>query len=696
MKSAAPISSSLPLAPSTPLAGLDWVPRAKMSSLKKLGLFTLQDLITHYPRRYEDRRRFDHFPDQEMTSPVCLFGRVVRTTVRRFGGWKRMFTVLIEDESTGGLGPSITCRWFNLPYVQKMIAEGQKIVVFGRPKKNGKQIIIDHPEFETIADDEEISVHMNRITPVHPAGEGITPRLLRVLIYRALKLTATSDIPHLWPGATESKADALRWIHFPKNSESLETSRQLLAREEFLSIQVLISSRRAEWLQLTGNPKAARGELLGQLIQSLPFSLTDSQRQVIKEIRQDLALPTRMNRLLQGDVGSGKTLVALAAMLLTIEAGWQAAIMAPTQILAEQHYLNFQKLLAPLGVRIALRTASRKEDKSLPLFQKGDAPQIIVGTHALLYEKSAFNRLGLVVIDEQHKFGVLQRAKLIDRGDTPDVLVMTATPIPRTLTQTVYGDLDISTLREKPANRGILQTAVRPADKLPEVVDFIKKQLDKGRQAYIVYALVDESEKLAAKSALVEFEKWKELLSPHSIGLVHGRLSAEDKENVMTAFRAGEIAALVATTVIEVGVDVPNATVMLVENAERFGLAQLHQLRGRTGRGEHKSYCVLLYDAKALPEAIEKLTVLEKSADGFEIAEADLRLRGPGDLLGTAQTGLPPLKLADLFKDADLMAEARRLAASILERDPLLSRPEHLALRAYIERSAHEVNTASG
>jgi ATP-dependent DNA helicase RecG len=690
-------ADSIRLEPSTPLTSVEWVPRAKTPSLQRLGLATLSDLVTHYPRRYEDRRRFDHFPDEELDRPVCLLGVVAKTAVKRFGGWRRMFEIIIENPSAGALCQPISCRWFNLPYVQKMVSTGQQIVVFGRPKKRGRQIVIDHPEFEMIEEDEEFSVHMNRITPVHPAGEGISPRVLRVLIHRALSATALEDIPHLWPGATGSKADALREIHFPESFQSKEIARQLLAREEFLAIQLLISARRSEWLQLSGVAKAARGELVGQLVATLPFALTDSQRQVIKEIRQDLAMPHRMNRLLQGDVGSGKTLVALASMLLTVEAGWQAAIMAPTQILAEQHYLNFQKFLAPLGLRVALRTASKKEAKGGKLvIGKSEAPQIVVGTHALLHEKKAFNRLGLVVIDEQHKFGVLQRAQLIERGDTPDVLVMTATPIPRTLTQTIYGDLDVSVLKDKPANRGVIQTAVRDAEKLPEVVDFLRKQLDKGRQAYIVYALVDESEKLAAKSASAEFEKWKEHLFPYQVGLVHGRLSPEEKEGVMESFRKGDLSALVATTVIEVGVDVPNANIMLVENAERFGLAQLHQLRGRVGRGEHKSYCILLYDTKAQPEAIEKLAVLEKTADGFEIAEADLRLRGPGDLLGTAQTGLPPLKLADLFRDADLMAEARRLAGEILERDPLLAKPEHRALKGHLDRSATKKNAANG
>jgi ATP-dependent DNA helicase RecG len=324
------------------------------------------------------------------------------------------------------------------------------------------------------------------------------------------------------------------------------------------------------------------------------------------------------------------------------------------------------------------------------------APRIIIGTHALLYESSEFNDLGLIVIDEQHKFGVLQRTRLIDRGDAPDVLVMTATPIPRTLTQTLYGDLDVSILREKPAHRGEVITAVRDTSKLPEVIDFVKKQIARGRQAYIVYPLVEDSEKLAAKSATVEFEKWKSQLAPYAVGLLHGRMSPDEKEEVVSRFRAGGVAALVTTTVIEVGVDVPNATLMVVENAERFGLAQLHQLRGRIGRGEHKSFCIPLHDARADETAVEKLAILETTSDGFAIAEADLRLRGPGDLLGTAQTGLPPLKLGDLFKDAELMRESITLAASIFAEDPELQKPEHATLRAFLARSTAKIEASAG
>ncbi len=692
-------SSSPPFPPSTPLSEVSWVPRPKITPLARLGLETLADLATHYPRRMEDRRKFDRFPDEEMDRPVCLFGVVARTAMKRLGGWRRMFEAVLENETGSILSQPLTCRWFNMPFVQKMIMSGQRMVVYGRPKKRGRQIVIDHPEFEIIDEEEDVSIHLNRITPVHPAGDGVSPRVLRSLIHRALQEMDLFSFPSLLPDAGPTQASALRDIHFPESLEDFERARQQLVREEFLSIQLIIASRRSAWTRLDGAAKDAPGALLARLLAALPFALTNAQRTAIEEIRGDLAASRRMNRLLQGDVGSGKTLVALAAMLLTIESGWAAAIMAPTQILAEQHYLNFKRLLEPLGIGVSLRMNSRRENTApMPLFtgSQESSPEIIVGTHALLYENEGLPNLGLVVIDEQHKFGVLQRARLIERGDSPDVLVMTATPIPRTLTQTLYGDLDVSLMREKPARRGPIQTVARDFSKLPEVTDFMRKHLGKQRQAYIVYPLVEESDKLAAKSATAEYEKWKALLAPHEVGLIHGRLAPEEKEAVMKRFRDGEIAALVSTTVIEVGVDVPNATLMLVENAERFGLAQLHQLRGRIGRGEHKSYCILLHDKAAPEDAVGKLTVLEKTSDGFEIAEADLRLRGPGDLLGTAQTGLPPLKLGDLFRDAEVMTEARRAAQDIFLRDPDLSDPRHAAIRRLIERTAKRALAATG
>jgi ATP-dependent DNA helicase RecG len=444
---------------------------------------------------------------------------------------------------------------------------------------------------------------------------------------------------------------------------------------------------------------------------------------VISEIRRDLVANYPMNRLLQGDVGSGKTVVAIAAMLLAVEAGYQAAFMAPTQILAEQHYEVLRGWLEPLGVHIALRTAARQEESGpLPLFVRNENPgiwtaddelrlsgssspqnaatstlqasvsqtlpvppdpQIIVGTHALLYESVSFSNLGLVVIDEQHKFGVAQRARLTAREPAPDVLVMTATPIPRTLTMTIYGDLDVSTIDEMPGNRGKIVTAVRDTVKLGEVLSFLRTQLEKGRQLYVIYPLIDESDKLDVKAAAAEYELWRERLHPFGCELLHGRIPAPEKQQIMDRFRRGDTNALISTTVLEVGVDVANATMVLIENAERFGLAQLHQLRGRIGRGEHKSYCILLSSSQA-KEASAKLAVLERTTNGFEVAEADWELRGPGDVLGTAQSGLPALKIGDLKRDVELMRRARAAAMSIFEMDPRLEQPENQRFRCLI------------
>jgi ATP-dependent DNA helicase RecG len=390
-----------------------------------------------------------------------------------------------------------------------------------------------------------------------------------------------------------------------------------------------------------------------------------------------------MNRLLQGDVGSGKTVVAIAGILLAVEAGYQAAFMAPTQILAQQHYAVLRRWLEPLSVKLSIRTAARQEESFLPLVEGDEKADVIIGTHALLYEKVSFSNLGLVVIDEQHKFGVAQRARLTVREPAPDVLVMTATPIPRTITMTVYGDLDVSTLDEMPRNRGKIATAVRDSAKLGEVLSFLRTQLEAGRQLYVVYPLIEESEKLEAKAAVAEYERWRERLHPFTCELLHGRLPGPEKQEIMDRFRRGKTRVLISTTVIEVGVDVSNATLMLIENAERFGLAQLHQLRGRIGRGEHKSYCILL-TSETSSEAAAKLAVLEKTTDGFAVAEADWEMRGPGDLLGTAQSGLPALKIGNLKRDAELMQRARSAAMLIFEADPGLELPQNQRFRELI------------
>jgi ATP-dependent DNA helicase RecG len=678
---------------STNLEELSWIPRPRLLALRRLGINTVEDLLTHFPRRHEDRTEFPQFPREETDVPICLCGEVVKTSLRRFGGWKKIFEATLEESQPNVLSEPLVCRWFNLHYVQKMIATGQRIVVFGKPRLRGNRMCMDHPEFEVIETDEEISIHFRRITPIYPATEGLSQRVLRGIIYRLLHEFPDAEWQPIAPGSLVhgERSEAIRTIHFPENWEARDAAREHLVLSEFFAMQLLIASRRFESSARTGEAHCGSGALLDKFLQSLPFELTAAQRKVIDEIHRDLAAHYPMNRLLQGDVGSGKTVVAITAMLLAVEAGYQAAFMAPTQILAEQHYDVLRRWLEPLGINIALRTAARQEESGpLPLFAQNENsgsarndPQIIVGTHALLYEGVSFSNLGLVVIDEQHKFGVAQRARLTAREPAPDVLVMTATPIPRTLTMTIYGDLDVSTIDEMPGNRGKITTAVREMSKLGEVLSFLRAQLEKGRQLYVIYPLIDESDKLDVKAAAVEYELWRERLHPFRCELIHGRIPAPEKQQIMDRFRRGDTNALISTTVLEVGVDVPNATMMLIENTERFGLAQLHQLRGRIGRGEHKSTCVLLSSSKA-KEALAKLAVLERTTNGFEVAEADWELRGPGDLLGTAQSGLPGLKIGDLKRDADLMRRARAAAVLIFEMDPRLELPDNQRFRRLI------------
>ena len=658
---------------SQPLEELDWIPRPKILALRRLGITTVEHLLTHFPRRHEDRSAFPEFPRDESNVPICLSGEVIKTSLRRFGGWKRIFEATLQELNANALSQPLICRWFNLHYVQKMIATGQQLVVFGKPRLRGKRICMDHPEFEVIENNEERSIHLRRITPIYPATEGLSQRALRSMIYRLLQELDTEPIEPLLPENLKNgdRGEAIRAIHFPETWQSLNAAREHLVLSEFFAMQMLIASRRTDSHARVSAAHCGRGELMQKFLHALPFELTTAQKKVIAEIQSDLAAKYPMNRLLQGDVGSGKTVVAIAAILLAVEGGYQAAFMAPTQVLAEQHYTVLRRWLEPLGVKLSIRTAARQEESFLPLVEGNENADVIIGTHALLYEKVSFSNLGLAVIDEQHKFGVAQRARLTSREPTPDVLVMTATPIPRTVTMTVYGDLDVSILDEMPRGRGKIVTAVRDSSKLGEVLTFLRTQLEAGRQLYVVYPLIEQSEKLEAKAAAAEYERWRERLHPYSCELLHGRIPGPEKQEIMERFRRGETKVLISTTVIEVGVDVANANVMLIENAERFGLAQLHQLRGRIGRGEHKSYCILL-TSEPSSEAAAKLAVLEKTSDGFEVAEADWELRGPGDLLGTAQSGLPALKIGNLKRDAELMRRARAAAMSIFAADPRL------------------------
>jgi len=676
------------------LPGLE---RKALKALENLGIQTVADLICHYPRRYEDRTRFDGFPNQPSSENICLRGTVTDTTLR-FAGRRRFFEVRVEDPDAV-LTAVITCRWFNMPYMNKVFAADQVVVLYGKPKLSGKRLVMDHPEYEIIDVDFEgdlASPHVERITPIYPLSSGVSQLVLRGSVYQILEQLFDEILPDLLPAEVVPgwcRARAIRTVHFPDNMEDLQQARRYLALEEFTALQLKVIVQRRDYASKGGKAHCGKGELLEEFLEALPFEPTNAQRRSIEEIRVDLASLHPMNRLLQGDVGSGKTLVAIAAMLLVIEDGFQAALMVPTQILAEQHYLVLQKWLEPLGIRVGLRTSSRKEDGFLPLMSGGGEAQILVGTHALIANDSELSNLGLAIIDEQHKFGVAQRGKLIQQGDMPDVLVMTATPIPRTLTLTVYGDLDISVVDEMPAGRGAIVTGVRDLKKTKEATEFVREHLEEGRQAYIVYPLIEESEKLKSLAATVEYEKWEKRFKGYRCGLLHGRLSGEEKEKVMGEFRSGSIQVLISTTVIEVGVDVPNANMMLVFNAERFGLAQLHQLRGRIGRGAHKSYCILMVDLKNSEEAAYKLKVLEETRDGFRIAEEDLKLRGPGEVLGTAQSGMPDLKMGDLVTDVDLVREARALAEKILEDDPQLQDLQNRRLIEMLNRSAGEEST---
>jgi ATP-dependent DNA helicase RecG len=667
----------------TPLSLLGWITRPQVTALGKLGLQTLHDLLEYYPRRHEDRRCFDRFPKDESDCSFCLCGTVGKTLLRYFGRI-RSFEAELEESPEFSLGTRLTLRWFHLFHVQKSVLTGTRIIVYGRPRLRGKRLFLEQPEFEiidsVISENEEAyqSIHLDRIAPIYPAGAGISARVIRRLMHRALLETDWSHWSDPLPERDISWSAALQKIHFPSEPKELEEARRELALRELLGIQTLVIKRRNEMRRPRGTPKKSRGILFQQLCTTLPFTLTKAQSRAIAVVRSDMAELHRMHRLLQGDVGSGKTLVAAAAILFALESGHGALLMAPTQILAEQHFRNFSSWFTPLDIPVALLTGTRKIE--LPLPKKETPPSLIIGTHALLHNEQVLADAGLVVIDEQHKFGVLQRAKIASGVSAPDLLVMTATPIPRTLAQTLYGDLDLSLLDEQPSGRGILRTAVRSSGKLPEIITYLRKQLAQGRQAYIVYPLIEESEKLTAKAAEVEISSWNSHLPPYSCSLLHGQMNAEEKKAIMEKFVQGMIHVLVTTSLIEVGIDVPNATFLLVENAERFGLAQLHQLRGRIGRGPHLSTCVLI-EGSGNPTAMERLQILEKSSDGFFIAEEDLRLRGGGDILGTAQSGLPPLKIADLTRDADLLRVALREATRILQEDTTLATSQYASLR---------------
>ncbi|HWD94629.1 MAG TPA: ATP-dependent DNA helicase RecG [Verrucomicrobiae bacterium] len=658
--------------------------RAKL--LARLNIFTIEDLLLHKPRRYEDRRKFLAIRDLKVKETATVRGKIVVAGTKRWKkGTRAMFECVFDDGTA-----LLHCRWWQgQPWMEDYFAVGREFVVFGKVDSLRPRTM-DHPESELVEPDDDEFIHVNRIAPIHPLTEGLTARVMRTLVWRALEKfedeiaephpaervspgapgettterRARSDAPYPLP----SRANAVRMIQFPAEFSDVEIARRRLALDEFVTLQLQIRERRKKFeTNARALPCGGDNQLIKPFLAALGFKLTEAQTRVLREIRADMRGAHPMRRLLQGDVGSGKTAVAACTALMAIESGFNVALMAPTEILAEQHFRNFEKWLHPLGVKVELQTGTRKTVESRGSRvedQHHPASTLFIGTHALLTGGFEIPRLGLVVIDEQHKFGVTQREQLVRKGRYPHLLVMTATPIPRTLGLTLYGELDVSSIDELPPGRGRVKTLVRAAEKLPKVWTFLREKLAAGRQAYVVYPRVEDTGETGIKAVTKEFANLAKLLAPFRVGLLHGRLNGSEKEQVMAGFRSGKTQVLLATSLIEVGVDVPNATVMLVENAEMFGLAQLHQLRGRIGRGAHESFCILISDAPD-PASRARLKVLEETADGFKIAEADLKLRGPGELLGKDQSGMPNFRFGNLVEDLDLIRQARQIAATM-------------------------------
>ncbi len=645
----------------------------RAEGLAKLGVKTAEDLLLHLPMRYEDRRQFARLSELGAGMRVAVSGKVAAAGLRRARRLS-IYELRLDD----GSGRMLKAIFFNQPFLKDVLATGTRVVLFGlveRDAMGSRLLVMRSPQYEVVEDDEHGGVHTGRLVPVYEKLGALTVKpLRRVLAQLAAQVPA--DLPDPLPAelrerlAVIGRAEALRRVHLPGEQDSLDALNRFrspghvrLILEELLLFQLGLARRRtgvrAERKRAAFEIQDASREAVKRI---LPFPLTEAQKRVLREIASDLRSPHPMNRLVQGDVGSGKTMVALLSMVVVVENGHQTAFMAPTEILAEQHYLTLRRLLARCAYRVELLSAAvkgKERKQALARVASGEA-QIVVGTHALIQEGVAFQRLGLAVVDEQHRFGVLQRDDLRRKGYDADVLVMTATPIPRTLALTAYGDLDVSIVDEKPPGRTPVRTELRAASERRAVLERVKQAVAQGRQAYVVYPLVEESEKLEdVKAATEASAEWAAALPGVRVGLLHGRMKSAEKEAVMAAFTGGAIQVLVSTTVIEVGVDVRNASLMVIEHAERFGLAQLHQLRGRVGRGSAASECLLLAYGRLSEVARARLDVMVATEDGFAIAERDLELRGPGDFFGTRQWGMPSFRVAHLIRDRDLMERAR-------------------------------------
>jgi ATP-dependent DNA helicase RecG len=668
--------------------------------LSKLNIYTLGDLLFHLPRRYEDRRHFRKIAHARAGEAITVSGKLV--TVDNVKVRNLTLTKAYLDDGSGVL----ELVWYNQPYMKDTLNKlrNSQIVAYGIVKESPYGLQMETPEWEDLPDgaDPDSLLSVNRIVPIYPLTEGIRQKRMRQIIWNAVQYAHLA--PEILPRSVRERLglmpiqQALQQIHFPDDEQMIEPARQRLVFEEFFLMQLGVGLQRLRTRQERGIAMRIDADRLNEMLHRIvPFELTNAQKRVIHEIWNDMAQPHPMNRLLQGDVGSGKTIVAAAAILAAVDNQYQAAIMAPTEILAEQHYITLHRLFQPLGISVELlvgRLSNKQRQQARERIATGRG-MVAVGTHALIQEGVSFARLGLAIVDEQHRFGVLQRAALRDKGIMPHVLVMTATPIPRTLTLTLYGELDVSVIDELPPGRKPVRTYWKTPEERLKVYAGVRKLVEQGRQAYVICPLIDESDKLQVRAAEQMAEHLQKDVFPDlRVGLLHGRMKPAEKEAVMEAFRAGELDILVSTTVIEVGVDVPNAAVIVIEDADRFGLAQLHQLRGRVGRSEHQSYCVLIADPKS-EEGQRRMEIMTRTNNGFLIAEEDLRIRGPGEIYGTRQSGMPSFRVADLVKDMRLLEVARQEAFRLLERDPELARPEHTALREAVERFRHRFAIAT-
>ena len=655
----------------------------RVKLLNKLNIFTLGDLITYYPRGYEDRSKpknmLECIDGEEALIEAIVVNRM--TEIRLKG--KTMYKLQIRDES--GIGTAI---WFNQSYLKNKFQVGKKYKFYGKISNAFGKITIQSPVF----DEEEKNNNTGKIIPIYPLTYQLSQNVLRKIIENGLKeveggLQETLPSYLLEEYHLQDLQQAMKHIHFPNEFKDFTIARKRLVFEELLSTQLALLELKNVSLA-EGNGIAFHKEAkMSDIIHQLPFRLTGAQRRVLEEIDTNMESPKAMNRLLQGDVGSGKTVIAMCAAYKAVKSGYQAAIMAPTAILATQHLENFQKMLANTGIRVELLisgiTKKKKED-ILHRLANGEI-DILIGTHAIIEDNVVFSKLGLVVTDEQHRFGVKQRTRIVEKGQNPDVLVMTATPIPRTLALILYGDLDISIIDELPPNRKKVDTFAVSKKMEDRINNFIREQIKEGRQAYVVCPLVEENEEMDLKSVEKLYEKYKKEVFPdYRVEYIHGKMKPKEKDEIMTKFKAGGIDVLISTTVIEVGVDVPNANIMVIEDAERFGLAALHQLRGRVGRGEYKSYCILKYEGKG--EVVRKrMKVMCETNDGFVISEKDLELRGSGDFFGTMQHGLPEFKIANLFEDMEILKSVQSVAIKIMSDDPKLEKEKNRLLKDLIK-----------